>query len=70
LAASAAILVYYVATNWGSNSLKDYVLQLGLVASALGGVYFILIGTDNFRALRSGARPRPTTERGKAATAA
>ena len=66
-AASAAVLVYYVTSNWGANGLTDYALQLGLIATALGGVFLVLIGTDNFRAWRSGAKSRPTTEHRKAA---
>ena len=69
-AAATAVLVYYIRTNWGSNTIKDYVLQLGLICSALGGIYFVLIGTDSFRAWRSGARSRPTTEHRKAVSAA
>jgi len=70
--AAFTILVYYVISNWGANRLTDYVLQLALIASALGGVFFVLIGTRNFSAWRSGARTRPTTEHRnrKTATAA
>lgn len=67
LAASVAVLSYYVTTNWGANGLTDYAFQLALIATALGGVFLVLTGTDNFRAWRSGASSRPTTERHKAA---
>jgi len=47
-ASAASVLIYYMATNWGANGLKDYVLQLGLACAALGGVFLFLIGTEGF----------------------
>jgi hypothetical protein len=54
-ASAATVLIYYVATNWGANGLTDYVLQLGLVSAALGGVVLFLIGTEGLSLWR--ARP-------------
>jgi hypothetical protein len=46
---ATATLIYYVVTTWGAMSLTDYVLQAGLAASAIGGVFFILIAAQNLR---------------------
>lgn len=66
---ASAILVYYLISNWGLNRLTDYVLQLALIGSAFAGLLFVLIGTDNMKAWRSGARPRSTPDHRKAAAA-
>ena len=39
---ATATLIYYIATSWGAMSLTDYVLQAGLIASAIGGLLFTL----------------------------
>jgi hypothetical protein len=40
-------LVYYVMTTWGASSMIDYILQLGLFASALVGAFFVVIAAQN-----------------------
>lgn len=47
--ASSALLVYYIISNWGANSLVDRVLQLMLLAGAVTGVLFVNIGRANLR---------------------
>jgi hypothetical protein len=47
-----ATLIYYVVSTWGAMGLTDYALQLALIASAFGGLFFIAIAAQN---LRSGA---------------
>ncbi len=47
--ASTALLVYYVVSNWGADSLIDRALQLMLLAAAVTGVVFVNIGRENLR---------------------
>lgn len=44
---ASATLVYYVVTNWGANGLLDYLLQLALLAAAIGGVLFMAVAAEN-----------------------
>lgn len=48
-----ATLVYYIASSWGAMGLTDYVLQLALIASAIGGLLFMAIAGDNLGLIRS-----------------
>ncbi|MDQ6801325.1 MAG: hypothetical protein M3041_10850 [Acidobacteriota bacterium] len=45
--AAIVTLIYYVVTSWGAMGLTDYVLQLGLIVSAIGGLFFIAIAMQN-----------------------
>ena len=47
--ASSALLVYYIISNWGANSLVDRALQLMLLVGAVTGVLFVNIGRANLR---------------------
>ena len=53
-----ATLIYYLVTNWGAMGLTDYVLQMGLIASAIGGLFFILIAKQNLMPSRGAAKSR------------
>ena len=44
---ASATLIYYIVTNWGANHITDLILQAALVAAAIGGVFFVLIGFAN-----------------------
>lgn len=47
--ASTALLIYYIISNWGANSLVDRGLQLMLLVGAVAGVVFVNIGRANLR---------------------
>ncbi len=47
--ASSVLLVYYIISNWGANSLVDRALQLMLLVGAVIGVLFVNIGRANLR---------------------
>ena len=55
---ASATLVYYVVTNWGANGLLDYLLQLALLAAAIGGVLFMAVAAENVN-LRQKSRSAP-----------
>ena len=59
------MLAYYIFTGWGAMSLTDYVLQLALIASAIGGLLFIAIGADNLGLIpwRRGAAEKSRSSR-------
>jgi len=44
---ASATLIYYVVSNWGANGLLDYLLQLALLAAAIGGVLFMAVAAEN-----------------------
>jgi len=46
---ATATLIYYIVTTWGAMGLTDYVLQMGLIAAAIGGLFFIAIAKQNLR---------------------
>jgi apolipoprotein N-acyltransferase len=61
--AATATLIYYIATSWGAMGLIDYALQLALVASAIGGLFFLAIAAQNLGFTRSRAeRPRSSPD--------
>jgi uncharacterized membrane protein YcjF (UPF0283 family) len=47
--ASIALLVFYVVSTWGANSLIDHALQLMLLIGAATGVLFVSIGRENLQ---------------------
>jgi hypothetical protein len=49
IVASTALLVYYLVSTWGANSLIDRALQLMLLIGGATGVAFVGIGRDNLR---------------------
>ena len=55
---AVATLVYYVTTSWGAMGLTDNVLQMGLIAAAIGGLFFILIARQNLMPSREAAKSR------------
>jgi len=57
---ASGTLVYYVATNWGANGLIDYVLQLALLAAAIGGVLFMAVAADNLKSASTRNRQAAT----------
>ena len=42
-----ATLLYYLVTSWGAAALLDFLLQLTLAASALGGAFFLASAAGN-----------------------
>ena len=46
---ATATLIYYVVTTRDAAGLVDLVLQLALLASAIGGVIFMLIAKENLK---------------------
>ncbi len=60
---ATATLIYYVVTSWGAMGLTDYVLQTGLIASAIGGLFFIAIAAQNLRPSASQGAPKTPTAR-------
>ena len=56
---SASItLIYYVASTWGAMGLTDYALQLALIASVVGGGFFIAIAKQNLKPSRGAEKSR------------
>ncbi len=47
--ASSALLIYYIVSTWGANSLIDRALQFMLLVGAGAGVLFVTIGRENLR---------------------
>src|SRR5260370_37989743 len=67
---ATATLIYYVVTSWGAMGLTDYVLQTGLIASAIGGLFFISIASQNLLPSASPGAPQTPTARTPRKTAA
>ncbi|HMC22659.1 MAG TPA: hypothetical protein VKL19_12480 [Thermoanaerobaculia bacterium] len=69
---AAATLAYYIVTNWGAMGLTDYVLQLALIASAVGGLFFVAIAADNLGLIpwRRGAAAKSRSPRDRQTAAA
>lgn len=44
---AGGILIYYIVSSWGADSLVDRVLQLGLAGAALCGLVFVIIAVGN-----------------------
>jgi Na+/melibiose symporter-like transporter len=65
---ASATLVYYIVSNWGANGLLDYLLQLALLAAAIGGVLFMAVAADNLK-LWPAERSRSAPERRNAVAA-
>jgi len=55
LVAACTTLAYYIISNWGANSLTDYVLQAALLAAAVGGAFFIAVAAVNLKLWSRGA---------------
>jgi ABC-type Co2+ transport system permease subunit len=53
---ATATLIYYIVTSWGATSLTDNVLQMGLIAAAIGGLFFIAIAKQNLMSPRAAAK--------------
>ena len=53
LFSATATLIYYIASTWGAMGLTDYALQLALIASAIGGLFFIAIARQNLMPSRA-----------------
>ena len=64
---ATATLIYYIATSWGAMSLTDYVLQAGLIASAIGGLLFILIAKQNLMPSRAAGKSQSARDHQTAA---
>lgn len=60
---ATATFVYYVVTNWGANGLTDYALQVGLIAAAIGGVFFVRIAAGNLRPRHPGSAEQSRSSR-------
>lgn len=63
LISATATLVYYLVTSWGAMGLTDYILQLALIASAIGGLFFIAIAAENLKLPLRGAAAQPRSSR-------
>jgi hypothetical protein len=60
---ATATLLYYVATTWGAMGLTDYILQLALLASAIGGLFFVAIAVENLKLWPRGAADQSRSAR-------
>ncbi len=59
---ATATLIYYLVSSLGAMCLTDYALQFALVASALGGLFFIAIAVQNLTPPRVDATSRSTRD--------
>ena len=60
-------LIYYIASTWGAMGLTDYALQVALIASAIGGLFFIAIAVQNLRPSRAAEKSRSARDHQTAA---
>lgn len=67
LVSSVAILIYYLVTSWGAMTLMDNVMQMGLIASGIGGFFFILIAQQNLKPSRAPEKSRSARDHQTAA---
>jgi hypothetical protein len=60
-----ATLAYYIFTSWGAMGFTDYILQLALIASAIGGLLFVAIAANNLGLMpwRRGAAAKSRSSR-------
>ncbi len=70
--AAGATLIFYIASNWGANSLVDLALQGALCVAVVISLFFIAIAADNLGLRRSGRAPQtpPTVPGHRRAAAA
>ena len=55
---AVATLFVYIVNSWGAASPLDRLLQLTLIASAMGGLYFFIVSAENL-----GIRRQPLLRR-------